>query len=48
MRQGYQIDVSIKQVRGHSILLWLFLSCCGIGIPWLIYYSISPNHYWHI
>ena len=26
----------------------LILSLFGIGIPFLIYYTFSPNHYWHL
>lgn len=37
----------VREQKGHSLTLWIFLSLCGIGIPWLIYYSVSPNHYWH-
>ena len=38
----------VRQQKGHSLLLILLLSLCGIGIPFLIYYSFSPNHYWHL
>lgn len=37
----------VRQQKGHSIIIWLILSCMGIGIPFLIYYTFSPNHYWH-
>ena len=40
--------VYVREQKGHSILLWLILSCCAVGIPFLIYYSVSPNHYWHL
>jgi hypothetical protein len=36
-----------RQQKGHSIIAWVLLACCGIGIPGLIYYSASPNHFWH-
>lgn len=36
-----------RQQKGHSLTGWIFLSLFVIGIPWLIYYSVSPNHYWH-
>lgn len=47
MKPKYQVVYNREQ-KGHSLVKWIFLSLCGIGIPWLIYYSISPNHYWHI
>lgn len=37
----------VRSQQGHSIIFWLFLSCFGIGIPFLIYYTVSKNHYWH-
>ena len=42
------VAVYVRQQKGHSLLLWLILSCCAVGIPFLIYYSVSPNHYWHL
>ena len=36
-----------REQKGHSLTLWIFLSLCVFGIPWLVYYSVSPNHYWH-
>lgn len=38
----------VRQQKGHSwILHWLVL---GIFTVWIvpIYYSFSPNHYWHL
>lgn len=38
----------VRQQKGHSwILHWLVL---GVFTMWIvpIYYSFSPNHYWHI
>lgn len=37
----------VRQQKGHSLTGWIFLSFLVIGIPFLIYYSVSPNHYWH-
>ena len=37
----------VRMQKGHSIIKCLILCCFGIGIPFLIYYTISPNHYWH-
>ncbi len=42
------ITVNSRTQTGHSIILFLILSAFVIGIPFLIYYTISPNHYWHI
>ena len=33
--------------KGHSLVLWIFLSILGIGIPFIIYYSVSKDHYWY-
>ncbi len=33
--------------KGHSLALWIFLSVLGFGIPFIIYYSVSKNHYWY-
>lgn len=37
----------VRQQKGHSLIKWIILSCFGIGIPFLIYYAVSPNHYFH-
>ena len=37
----------VRMQKGHSIIFWLIMSCFGIGIPFLIYYTCSPNHFWH-
>lgn len=48
MKPKYPVIYNREQ-KGHSLVKWIFLSLCGfIGLPWLIYYSVSPNHYWHI
>lgn len=37
----------VRQQKGHSLFLWLFiLGPVTLWIP-TIYYSASPNHYWH-
>lgn len=51
-----QKAVRIKQARdraqytrvqkGHSLILHLTLGALVLWIP-AIYYSVSPNHYWH-
>ena len=37
----------VRVQKGHSLIFWIFARFFGIGIPFLIYYSLSPNHYWH-
>jgi hypothetical protein len=38
----------VRQQKGHSFILhWLILGVFSMFIV-PIYYSISPNHYWHI
>ncbi len=37
-----------RQQTGHSLTLWIVLSLFLIfPLIGLIYYSASPNHYWH-
>lgn len=36
----------VRQQKGHSIILWMFLGAPVLWIP-CIYWTISPNHYWH-
>lgn len=38
----------VRVQKGHSLLLWILLSFTGIGLIFLIYYTLSPNHYWHL
>ena len=37
----------VRQQKGHSLVLHLFLCCFGIGLITIPYYTISKNHYWH-
>jgi hypothetical protein len=38
----------VRQQKGHSLTLWILLSLfLFVPVFWLIYYSVSPNHYWH-
>lgn len=37
----------VRQQKGHSIILWLFVGWVVLWIP-AIYYTVSPNHYWHL
>lgn len=47
-RKANNMPVSYaRQQTGHSLTKWILLSVLAVGIPGLIYYSVSPNHYWH-
>jgi len=37
----------VRQQKGHSIILHLFLCLVAVGLFTIPYYSLSPNHYWH-
>ena len=37
----------VRMQKGHSLIFWLLASVFLVGIPFLIYYTISPNHFWH-
>lgn len=32
--------------KGHSIILWAIFGCIVLWLP-ALYYTVSPNHYWH-
>ena len=40
--------VYVRQQQGHSLAGWLLATIFtgGITLPWVIYYTFSPNHYW--
>lgn len=44
-KDGVQI---VRQQKGHSLLLHIFLMLIGVGLITVPYYSISKNHYWHL
>lgn len=47
-RKARDKAVYTRQQTGHSLTLWIILSVLlVIPVIWLIYYSVSPNHYWH-
>ena len=37
-----------RQQTPHSATAWTLISLFtgGIGLIWVVYYSLSPNHYW--
>lgn len=47
VRQAQDKAQYVRQQKGHSAILhWIFL---GPFTLWIlpIYYTVSPNHYWH-
>jgi hypothetical protein len=47
-----QLDVErkvsyVRQQKGHSLTLHLLLGGIVLWIP-AIYFTVSPNHYWHV
>lgn len=42
--------IYVRQQKGHSVLLWLFLSIvtAGFGFIFMLYFTISKNHFWHL
>lgn len=48
VRQARDRAQYVRQQRGHSwVVWWLLLGPITLWIP-AVYYSFSPNHYWHI
>lgn len=45
--QGKPTAQYVRQQKGHSILMWVFFGWILLWIP-AVYYTVSPNHYWHI
>ena len=39
--------IYVRQQKGHSLTLHIFLILTGIGLFTIPYISISKNHYWH-
>ena len=37
----------VRQQKGHSILKHLIFGGFVLWIP-TVYYTVSPNHYWHL
>lgn len=44
--QGRDHAQYVRQQKGHSIILWALFGVVLLWIP-AIYYTFSPNHYWH-
>lgn len=47
MRTAHDGANYARQQTGHSLTLHLLFGPVVLWIP-LIYFSLSPNHYWHI
>lgn len=48
VRQARDRAQYVRQQKGHSwVVWWLLLGPITLWIP-AVYYSFSPNHYWHI
>lgn len=45
-RQGADGAVYVRSQKGHSIILHVLFGWIVLWIP-TIYFSVSPNHYWH-
>lgn len=47
VRQSRDRAQYVRQQKGHSLIFWLFIG--GPVTLWIptVYYSVSPNHYWH-
>ena len=39
--------VYVREQKGHSLVLHLFLLLFGIGLITIPYISLSKRHYWH-
>lgn len=49
MQPGTQQPTYVRTQKGHSIVKHsLLIPLFGVGIVTIAYYSISPNHYWHL
>lgn len=45
--QGRDKAQYVRQQKGHSLILWIIFGGFLLWIP-AIYYTASPNHYWHL
>ena len=48
MQPGTQQPTYVRAQQGHSIIKHLMLCMCVVGLITIPYYTISPNHYWHL
>jgi hypothetical protein len=46
-RKARDKAVYTRQQKGHSLTLFLLLDWITLYMR-TIYYSVSPNHYWHV
>lgn len=48
-RRANGMNVSYtRQQKGHSLTLHILLIFVMVGMVTVPYYSVSPNHYWHL
>lgn len=48
-RKANGMNVSyVRNQKGHSITIHILLIFVVVGMWTVPYYSISPNHYWHL
>lgn len=47
--QGRPGPQYVRQQQGHSMIKHVVVACCtcGMSLPITLYYSMSPNHYFH-
>lgn len=38
----------VRVQKGHSIVLHILLIFVLVGVFTIPYYTLSPNHYWHL
>ena len=37
-----------REQKGHSVLFAILICLIGFGIPFVIYWAVSPNHFFHL
>lgn len=47
IRQAQDNSQYVRQQQGHSLTLHLLIGWVVLWVP-AIYYTVSPNHYWHL
>jgi hypothetical protein len=47
MRTAQDGALYVRNQKGHSITLWVLFGGIVMWLP-ALYYTASPNHYWHL
>ena len=47
IRQAQDNSQYVRQQQGHSLTLHLLLGWVVLWVP-AVYYTVSPNHFWHL